>query len=55
MQASDKEKVVGHAPAAPQESLFETSTGMPLFWQERKTAKCWQKLLNGVHAKCIVD
>ena len=48
------EKVMGHAPDAPQGKLFNTPMGMPLFWQERKPHKCWKALLQDVHAKCIV-
>jgi hypothetical protein len=55
IQASDKEKIVGHVPAAPQGAVFDTSVGMPLFWQERKSVSCLKALLADVQAKTVFD
>ena len=52
-----KEKLLGHeveSPAATQE-VMNTSVGMPLFWQERKSHFFWQALLKDVHARSVFD
>ena len=53
--AAEKEKVQGSPAPVPQEDLFDTSLGMPLYWQERKTVHCWKSLLKDVGAKAIFD
>jgi hypothetical protein len=55
IQASDKEKIVGYVPAAPQGAVFDTAVGMPLFWQERKSVACLKALLADVQAKTVFD
>ena len=55
IQASDKEKIMGHEPAAPQGGVFDTSVGQPLFWQERKSVSCLKALLADVQAKTVFD
>ncbi len=55
MLASDKEKVVGHAPEVPKSAVFDTGMGVPLYWQERKTVTCWKALLGDVQAKAVYD
>ena len=53
--AAEKEKVQGSPAIVPQDDLFDTSLGMPLYWQELKTAHCWKSLLKDVGAKAIFD
>ena len=53
--ATEKAKIHGCEALAPQEDLFDTSLGMPLYWQERKTVKCMKTLLKDVHAKAVFD
>lgn len=51
----DKAKVLGYEPALPREKIFDSSAGVPLFWQERKDPSFWTTLLTHLDAKCIVD
>ena len=56
---SDKEKIVGYAPASPPSSaskkIFDSSLGLPLFWTERKTAAIWEQLLKHLNATAVFD
>ena len=36
-------------------ALFDSSVGVPLFWQERKTVKCWKAILKDVQCKAVFD
>lgn len=50
-----KAKIFGYEPTLPREKVFDTSAGVPLFWQERKDPSFWTTLLTHLDAKCIVD
>ena len=52
-----KERLVGHEVEAPAETqdVMDTSVGMPLFWQERKSCTFWQALFKDVNAKAVFD
>ena len=52
---ADKAKIHGYEPQCPRARLFDSSMGVPLFWQERKSAKFWATLFAHVDAKAIFD
>ena len=52
---ADKAKIHGYQPECPRKKLFDSSMGVPLFWQERKSAKFWATLFTHVDAKAIFD
>ena len=39
----------------PKECIFDSSSGVPLFWQERKSVDCWKALLYNHQAKAVFD
>jgi hypothetical protein len=41
LSVAGKESILGFEPEKPKEYMFDSSGGLPLFWQERKTAKFW--------------
>ena len=51
----DKEKIIGFRPPTTPEKLFDATTGMPLFWQERKSPKLWRQILEDLDAKSVFD
>ncbi len=51
----DKEKILGHAPKDPKPALFDTSTGQPLFWAERKSLDLWKAILQDLDVKAVFD
>lgn len=56
--ATDKAKLLGLSGGAaptPKKKWFDTSIGVPLFWQERKTIACWTAILADVQCKAIFD
>jgi len=55
LSAAGKASILGFEPETPNEYMFDSSGGLPLFWQERKTVKFWISLLNTYHAKAVVD
>ena len=55
MQASSKQTIMGHALEVPKDAIFDSSLGVPLFWQERKTVACWKALMSDVKAKAVFD
>ena len=52
---ADKAKIHGYQPECPRKKLFDSSMGVPLFWQERKSAKFWATLFAHVDAKAVFD
>ena len=52
---ADKKAILGLEPADPPTKLFDTSMGMPLFWQERKGYPLWMRLLKDVRGKAVYD
>ena len=59
LSPANKEKVLGYAPALPPPSAskegFDASFGAPLFWQERKSAAVWKRLLLDLQATAVFD
>ena len=55
MQAESKSKIIGCPTDFPRGEIFDSTLGVPLFWQERKTAACWKALLQDVSAKAVFD
>jgi hypothetical protein len=51
----DKAKIHGFEPPLPKPRFFDTTSGLPLFWQERKPISFWQALLKDMDAKCVFD
>jgi hypothetical protein len=45
IQADHQQIITGAEVEVHRECLFDSSVGVPLFWQERKTVKCWKALL----------
>lgn len=56
---ANKEKIMGYAavvpPSTASQKVFDTSLGLPLFWNERKDAAIWKQLLKDIQAKSIFD
>ena len=53
-----KAKLLGlgvDAAPSPKVKHFDTSIGVPIFWQERKTIACWKALLEDVQCRAIYD
>jgi len=54
----DKAKLLAQtqeAIAVPRQNLFDSTGGIPLFWQERKPVSFWKKFFEDLQARCIVD
>ena len=45
----------GSAPPVPNQKLFDTTMGLPLFWQERKSKPLWDQILKDLTASVIFD
>jgi hypothetical protein len=41
LAADEKEEIFGWPTKTPNDSVFDASLGIPLFWQERKTKSFW--------------
>ena len=57
---ADKERMTGQVPAAVPPSsaskkVFDSSLGLPLFWNERKTPAIWKQLLKHLNATSVFD
>ena len=53
----DKEGILGPSAgkSKPRKAVFDTSSGQPLFWAERKPIEFWQSLFRNLDAKVIID
>ena len=55
MTAEYKEQITGVPVDVPKQCIFDSSSGVPLFWQERKSVDCWKALLHHHLAKAVFD
>ena len=54
-QPGPKEAILGVEPPTPNKKLFDSSMGMPLFWQERKNTAFWGQILRDLMVKAVID
>ena len=55
LQAASKNTIMGFDTEVPRGEIFDSSLGVPLFWQERKSVSCWKAILQDVSAKAVFD
>ena len=59
MHAGDKKAIMDPAAArdapVPCRKVYDSTMGLPLFWQERKPKTFWVQLLNDLKAKVVFD
>ena len=55
LHSGDKAAILGSPPPAPSNKLFDTTMGLPLFWQERKSTELWGQILKDLRAKAVFD
>ena len=58
LSVQDRAKVLGVSADSvdlPRQVLFDSSGGIPLFWQERKPVKLWRKTFEDFQAFVVVD
>ena len=54
-QRGPKEAILGKEPLTPPQKLFDSSMGMPLFWQERTTTAFWTQMLQDLVVEVVFD
>ena len=59
MHAADKQAIMNPAAArdapVPNWTIYDSTMGLPLFWQERKPKSFWVQLLKDLKAKVVFD
>ena len=55
LQSESKNSIMGYDTEVPRAEIFDSSMGVPLFWQERKSVSCWKAILQDVSAKAVFD
>ena len=55
ISTADKSDIFGRACPQPPRKLFDTSSGEPLFWNDRKTAALWKQIISDVGAAAVYD
>lgn len=58
MSVADKARVLGISQdnvELPRQSLFDSTGGIPLYWQERKPAKLWRTIFEDLQARIVYD
>ena len=59
MHAGDKQAIMVPAAArdipVPNSKVYDSTMGLPLFWQERKPKTFWHQVLKDLRAKCVFD
>ena len=55
VKLQDKEKILGHKCEVPSTRLYDSPTGIPLFWAERKTKEFWLQLLQDLDVAAVFD
>ncbi len=53
--AEPKQAILGFEPPVPNKKLYDTTMGMPLFWQERKNTAFWCQLLDDLMISAVFD
>ena len=54
-EPANKKDILGCEPPVPNPKLFDSSMGIPLFWQERKNAAFWGQLLTDLMVGAVFD
>ena len=56
---ANREKIMGYEavvpPSTASQKVFDTSLGLPLFWNERRGAAIWTQLMKDIQATAIFD
>ena len=55
LSKEDKQKILGGPAEIPKDALYDSSLGVPLFWNERKTVQLWAQILEDLDAKAVYD
>ena len=53
--AEPKKAILGFDAPIPNNKLYDSTMGMPLFWQERKNTKFWAQLLHDLNIRAVFD
>ena len=54
-QPEPKKAILGFDPPIPNKKFFDSTMGMPLFWQERKNTAFWSQMLTDLMVTAVFD